>query len=191
MLEILDIFDEPVHERSQERLCFKPGWMSRCAIALPVVWNRSVAHGGAWHNEPSLPSISCFLRGRCQRAGNIKKKNVVTKLGGQSASGVGFGLCCRPALTYSICALAGHHGRVSDDTESITLRPPQLLSNLSSVDVLGIIGICFSQNNWNCIWWPLSSTPEDAIESSCRLLFFRSLTLVVWTRPGSQATHLT
>ena len=74
MLEILDIFDEPVHERSQERLCFKPGWMSRCAIALPVVWNRSVAHGGAWYSEPSLPSISCFLRGRCQRAGNIVKK---------------------------------------------------------------------------------------------------------------------
>ena len=74
MLEILDIFDEPVHERSQERLCFKPGWMSRCAIALPVVWNRSVAHGGAWHNEPSLLSISCFLRELCQWAGNIKKK---------------------------------------------------------------------------------------------------------------------
>ena len=109
-----------------------------------------MAHGGAWHNEPSLLSISCFLRELCQWAGNIKK-TVVTKLGGQSASGVGLGLCCRPALTYSICALAGHHGRVSDDTESITLRPPQLLSNLSSVDVLGIIGICFSVNNWNLL----------------------------------------
>ena len=54
---------EPEDDRAYERMGFKHGYVSRCAIALPVVRTRSVAHGGAWNNEPALPIIYRLLRG--------------------------------------------------------------------------------------------------------------------------------
>ena len=86
MLEILDIFEEPVHERSHERMGSKPDGcrdaQSRSPLSGIDLWPTAGPSTTCQHLVSSI--VFCADLASSQETENL----VVTKLGGQSASGV-------------------------------------------------------------------------------------------------------